>query len=216
MARHALWGALNCRQVLLCAAVAAPAAWYALAWVLRKPKRRPTGFEAFLKIDKNAETQRSPANFSCFLRNADRTQATAVVVDVGAAPAVSAAAGPREGDAAVLVLFGTEYGASREISEKLCERMRAAGPYWSALLQAATSALYAQQRASSLLTTKHRTTGRACWIWRSTQKGLISAAKPLFWWCARLRRACINLPEQLNTAQSSDTWRTAGRWRAAQ
>ena len=130
MARHAHRGELNSRQVLLCAVVAAPAAWYALAWVLRKPKRRPTGFEAFLKLDKNAETQRSAANFSSFLRSADRTQATADAVDVLAAPAVSAAAGPQAGDAAVLVLFGTEYGASREVSEKLCERIRVAGPYW--------------------------------------------------------------------------------------
>ncbi|KAK9832619.1 hypothetical protein WJX81_004423 [Elliptochloris bilobata] len=46
-------------------------------------------------------------------------------------------AGPRPGDAAVAVLYGTEYGASREIAEKLCECIKAAGAYWPRLLDMA-------------------------------------------------------------------------------
>ena len=115
------------RQVLLCAALCAPAAWCFLAWATRKPRRCATGFEAFLKAGGDAGAQRSAADFGSFLRKAASAQVAAVAE---AKPAAVEEAGPRPGDAAVAVLYGTEYGASKEIAEELCQRLRAAGAYW--------------------------------------------------------------------------------------
>ena len=122
---------LDCRQALLCAALCAPAAWCLLAWATRRPRRRDTGFEAFLKAGDDAGAQRSAADFGSFLRKAAPAPNAA---DAQAEPAAVEEAGPRPGDAAVAVLYGTEYGASKEIAEGLCQRLRAAGAYWWACL----------------------------------------------------------------------------------
>ena len=129
MGQHA-WLGPDRRPALLCAALCAPAAWCIYVWAARKPRRRPTGFESFLKAGGNAEAERSPADFGAFLRKARGPQAAA---DAGPGPGAApeaAAGGPRAGDAAVAVLFGTEYGASKEVAELLCAQVRAAGAYW--------------------------------------------------------------------------------------
>lgn len=118
---------LDRRQALLCAALCAPAAWCLLAWATRRPRRRDTGFEAFLKAGGDAGAQRSAADFGSFLRKAAPAQNAA---NAQAEPAAVEEAGPRPGDAAVAVLYGTEYGASKEVAEGLCQRLRAAGAYW--------------------------------------------------------------------------------------
>lgn len=118
---------LDRHQALLCAALCAPAAWCLLAWATRRPRRRDTGFEAFLKAGGDAGAQRSAADFGSFLRKAAPAPKAA---DAQAEPAAGEEAGPRPGDAAVAVLYGTEYGASKEIAEGLCQRLRAAGAYW--------------------------------------------------------------------------------------
>jgi hypothetical protein len=96
-------------------------------------------FETFLKQAEEDDEQedddpRNPLDFNSFLKTAlpahkaSKANGQAVVQPQAQKP--KAAAGPLPHQARVLVMFGTEYGFSKEIAEKLCDKLREAGAYW--------------------------------------------------------------------------------------
>lgn len=97
---------------------------------LKRPKKGPNDakpdpgdFNAFLKVP--PQQQRDPTCFDAFLKRDAR--------DVGDVEDVLAEepAGPPNGDVVkITVLFGTEYGLSKEVAEKLCKELRDTGKYW--------------------------------------------------------------------------------------
>lgn len=132
MAPHPIdspWG----RYLLWSLCGAAPLAY--LYWVRRSTRssgpldtRDPSDFGAFLKARPPPGTpanplQRDPSDFGAFLKRPG-----AAATAASAAPAVPAAsapaAGPMPDDVVVTVLYGTEYGFAREVSERVCERLR--------------------------------------------------------------------------------------------
>lgn len=113
------------------AAVGIPAA----IWYICKGSKKTTGtdFESYLR---NVETTSNTADpfsetsFEAYLRTSNATQANAVSspqstsLSGGAAPSTPADRAP------VTVLFGTEYGFSKEIAEKLSDKLQQTTQYW--------------------------------------------------------------------------------------
>jgi hypothetical protein len=96
-------------------------------------------FETFLKREEDDEEEedddpRNPLDFNSFLKTAlpasKGGKANGQVVVQPEAQKPKPAAGPLPHQARVLVMFGTEYGFSKEIAEKLCDQLREAGAYW--------------------------------------------------------------------------------------
>lgn len=98
-------------------------------------------FDTFLKQGGEEEEQdedddpRNPLDFNSFLKTALPAAKGAPAARSSAPQATEPAttdepAGPQPHQARILVLFGTEYGFSKEIAEKLCAKLREAGPYW--------------------------------------------------------------------------------------
>lgn len=127
-----------------------PAAWWALsgrphpapaqdtninAFFKQKPsaqlpapnqsRRQPTSFQSFLK--EAPQAQRDPTSFSSFLKGSLQTPS-----DQHRSPAsqATAPAGPADTDCAITVLFGTEYGFSKEVAERAAASITASGAYW--------------------------------------------------------------------------------------
>lgn len=99
----------------------------------RAEKKQATSFRAFLKDDV-ADTQDS-CDFDTFLRSS-ASNAAAAKPAVQNVPA-EAPKGPSSDEIKVPVFYGTEYGFSKEIAEKLCSMLEAAGQFWCVALQPA-------------------------------------------------------------------------------
>jgi len=102
-------------------------------------------FETFLKVEAESDEEevdddpRNPLDFNSFLKTA-LTKAPAAskapVSEASAAPDTGSA-GPKPEHARVLVMFGTEYGFSKEIAQKLCAKLQATDKYWPVLVDMA-------------------------------------------------------------------------------
>lgn len=140
---------LTDNRVLLAAGLAIPVAYYLFT---SKPRRAPrssndfeaflnrhveigpetaaggpavneNSFESFLKVDTTA--QHRETDFESFLK------ALPSSAPRGAGAAQAASAPQATGDhIPVCVLYGTEFGFSKEIGEKLCAKLKETGPYW--------------------------------------------------------------------------------------
>ena len=76
---------------------------------------------------------RQAASFSSFLRkqpNQARAQPAAAAAPANADGHAAADAGPALGQKPVAVLYGTEYGFSKEIAEKLVGKLTECGEFW--------------------------------------------------------------------------------------
>ncbi|KAK9905499.1 hypothetical protein WJX75_000993 [Coccomyxa subellipsoidea] len=145
--------------------VAAPVAWYVYSRLRNRPPPREASFDAFLRPGaKAAKVQREDkprpaANFSAFLKRPEQAQkpvrqaasfSSFLRKQPGQAePAAAAAtesptdaesiieAGPGPEQKPVTVLYGTEYGFSKEIAEKLLGKLKESGALWPRLLDMA-------------------------------------------------------------------------------
>lgn len=88
-------------------------------------KRQATSFHSFLKQVPHA--QRDPGSFGAFLKAP--TQAASEQQAQSDAPAASAP-GPKDTDHAITVLYGTEFGFSKEVAERAAAAIKTSGPYW--------------------------------------------------------------------------------------
>lgn len=130
------------RRGLVLAGAAAGAA--GALWLVRRASaadaapagRTATSFDAYLKDRSVGAAKAAPTyaatSFEAYLRQPDPA-AAAAAVDAPAAGERAAAAAAAPPDAKPLtVLYGTEYGFSKEVAEKACEALKAAG-YWPQL-----------------------------------------------------------------------------------
>jgi sulfite reductase (NADPH) flavoprotein alpha-component len=89
-----------------------------------RPGVEATSFDAFLKVK---PVEPDPAVFSTWLKSGGGAVAapTTAVVDEAAEEEEAPLDAVR-----VLVMYGTEYGFSKEIAEKVCARLKEGGAYW--------------------------------------------------------------------------------------
>ena len=92
----------------------------------QQAKRKATSFHSFLK--EVPQTHRDASSFSAFLKAPGSNQAVAA----SNAPKQKADQGPKAADAVVTVLFGTEYGFSKEVADRTANAIKACGSYWCA------------------------------------------------------------------------------------
>lgn len=92
----------------------------------QQPKRKGTGFHSFLK--EVPQAHRDATSFGAFLKG----PASAAAVVSSNAPSQQASKGPKASDVVISVLFGTEYGFSKEVAERVAAAVTACGPYWYA------------------------------------------------------------------------------------
>lgn len=104
-----------------------------------KERQRPAAnFSAFFKRSEQAHTPaRQAASFSSFLRKQPNQAQAQPAAAAAAAPAgadcrAAADAGPAPEQKPVAVLYGTEYGFSKEIAEKLVGKLKDCGQFWYA------------------------------------------------------------------------------------
>ena len=90
-------------------------------------RRQPTSFQSFLK--KEPEAHRDPTSFSSFLKKPQSNKST----DSNASPSPAFVSGPKADDVVITVLFGTEYGFSKEVAERAATAVTASGSYWYVL-----------------------------------------------------------------------------------
>lgn len=100
----------------------------------QQPKRNGTGFHSFLK--EVPQAHRDATSFGAFLK--DPAAAAAIVSST--APSQQASKGPKASDIVIAVLFGTEYGFSKEVAERVAAAIMACGSYWVKLLDMADHA----------------------------------------------------------------------------
>ena len=104
-------------------------------------QRSATSFGSFLKNGTAAQPsqQRDPTSFGSFLKGAQREDALNGGKDGGDSAGASSTPGSGDGGAVatpapdtvpVTVLFGTEFGFSKEIAEKLRDRLITETNYW--------------------------------------------------------------------------------------
>jgi sulfite reductase (NADPH) flavoprotein alpha-component len=94
-------------------------------------KRPPADFRAFLKHAPAAPPARDAASFASFLRKPQAADTDAgTSVHASGEGEAAADAGPSPEQKVVCVLFGTEYGFSKEIAEKAAARLRESPEYW--------------------------------------------------------------------------------------
>jgi sulfite reductase (NADPH) flavoprotein alpha-component len=131
--------------LLWAGAAGIPAAY----WLISRGDKRvdeATSFDSFLRapvpVAENATTQKT--DFNSFLRvqtvQPCSTDFGSFLRDrVTAAPAHDVQEIKKQAEevpadsAPVLVMFGTEYGFSKEIAEKLCQQLKDSGKYWCAV-----------------------------------------------------------------------------------
>ena len=87
-------------------------------------KTLATSFDSFLKEPPLA--QQKATDFSSFLKAPETADAS----DSGSVPPVAVVSGPEADDIVITVLFGTEYGFSKEVAERVAASLTASGPYW--------------------------------------------------------------------------------------
>ncbi|GMH36378.1 hypothetical protein BSKO_04246 [Bryopsis sp. KO-2023] len=115
--RALLWASLGCATLAL--------------WYLKPTSKKsidPTDFDGFLKQRPN---KASPTDFDSFLKGPSgsgpaQDDVSEVVEETAPLDAIR-----------VPVLYGTEYGFSKEIAEKLCGQLKEKGSYWPVLLNMA-------------------------------------------------------------------------------
>ena len=90
-----------------------------------QPQRQATSFQSFLK--EAPKTHRDPTSFGAFLKGPSETASDQQSPSQCEA---AAPAGPQESDCAITVLFGTEYGFSKEVAERAAAAITSSGPYW--------------------------------------------------------------------------------------
>ncbi|KAL0048513.1 hypothetical protein WJX82_004898 [Trebouxia sp. C0006] len=100
----------------------------------QQPKRKGTGFHSFLK--EVPQAHRDATSFGAFLKG----PASAAAVVSSNAPSQQASKGPKASDVVISVLFGTEYGFSKEVAERVAAAVTACGPYRVKLLDMADHA----------------------------------------------------------------------------
>ena len=140
---------IKSRERPLAVGAAAAAGAATLLWLARRRRSSDgvdlaaTGFDAYLK---NASIGRpqipapvyASTSFEAYLRKPAAGPAAA-----SSAAAASDTHGPPQDAVPVTVLFGTEYGFSKEVAERACEALRCAAPppgrgaYWPQLLDMA-------------------------------------------------------------------------------
>ena len=117
------------------AALAVPVAvWLARRLSSPHPAAVPedTGFEAYLKRQAPnpcATVAHAATSFEAYLKAAPANGDTGSAA-ASAQPAQQKAAPPPPGSKPVTVLYGTEYGFSKEVAESACERLGAGGEFW--------------------------------------------------------------------------------------
>lgn len=95
-------------------------------------------FDTFLKVEPedsdDDDDPRDPVDFNSFLKTALKATpaggSKAAAAAAGSSDSAAASSGPKPEHARVLVMFGTEYGFSKEIAEKLCAKLRQTDKYW--------------------------------------------------------------------------------------
>eukprot|EP00891_Asterochloris_glomerata_P006152 jgi/Astpho2/6152/Aster-03568 len=99
----------------------------------QQPNGKTSGssFNSFLRTAP-ASAKRDATSFSAFLKGSAGQQLSSTGPGQGDS-AVKAPEGPRPDQAVVLVLFGTEYGFSKEVAERLCSELGCLddGLYWA-------------------------------------------------------------------------------------
>lgn len=90
-----------------------------------RPVRQSTSFQSFLK--QAPQAQRDPTSFGAFLKKSSQLPS-----NQQSSPQHQSAAptGPQDSDCAITVLFGTEYGFSKEVAERAAAAITASGAYW--------------------------------------------------------------------------------------
>lgn len=147
---------LDPRERPLAALGAAAAGSAALLWLASRrrgaasaPAAAATGFDAYLRDASIGQPTAAAAptfaatSFEAYLRQTAAAPAEAAA-GTGATSCAASATAPADA-IPVTVLFGTEYGFSKEVAEKACERLREASPpagsgaasYWPRLLDMA-------------------------------------------------------------------------------
>ncbi|KAL6745889.1 sulfite reductase [Haematococcus lacustris] len=93
-------------------------------------------FESFLKREVTAEDTdedpRNPLDFNSFLRSALPSQRIAAT-PLKSVATVTPHPGPAAHHVRIRVLYGTEFGFSKEVAERLCSRLRETEQYWPVL-----------------------------------------------------------------------------------
>lgn len=108
----------------------------------QQAKRKATSFHSFLK--EVPQAHRDASSFSAFLKTPGSNHAVAA----SNAPKQKADQGPRAADAVITVLFGTEYGFSKEVAERAADAIKASGSYWCAALRVLSNTLLAQRETA--------------------------------------------------------------------
>ena len=90
----------------------------------QQARRKATSFHSFLK--EVPQAHRDASSFSAFLKARGSKQAAAT----GIATQQQVDHGPKAADAVITVLFGTEYGFSKEVAERAAKAIAACGSYW--------------------------------------------------------------------------------------
>ena len=90
----------------------------------QQPKRKATSFHSFLK--EIPQAHRDATSFGAFLKGPtlDTAAQTSSITDD------QALKGPTASDVVITVLFGTEYGFSKEVAERVAAAITACGSYW--------------------------------------------------------------------------------------
>lgn len=127
--------------------------------VVQHSKRQATSFHSFLK--EVPQAHRDASSFSAFLKPQGSTQAA--VTD--SLPIADAAHGPDVADVVITILFGTEYGFSKEVAERAATAVKACGNYWYA---AATKLQPSLCGSESHL--NYYFAGQSSWTWLTIQR----------------------------------------------
>ena len=90
----------------------------------QQDKRKATSFHSFLK--EVPQAHRDASSFSAFLK--PQGSIPAAVTD--SSPTPETAQGPAAADVIITIMFGTEYGFSKEIAERAAGAIKACGSYW--------------------------------------------------------------------------------------
>ena len=89
-------------------------------------KKQATSFHSFLK--EVPQAHRDATSFGAFLK----APASAKAVQSNSPQAEQASKGPKANEVVISVLFGTEYGFSKEVAERVAATVTACGSYWYA------------------------------------------------------------------------------------
>lgn len=127
------------------------------------PRRDETGFDAFLRVTP-AAAPLDPTGFDSFLR----AKPAAPGAPLAAAGAAAAKQQQQEEEplpldrAGVLVMYGTEYGFSKEIAEKLVGRLKGGDAFWCAAARIGLVVVCGRSGAGSTVRRPRAARGHGC------------------------------------------------------